>query len=202
VTTFLLIRHAHHDLVGKAIAGRLAGTCLSSEGQRGAESLAERLVTVPIASIYSSPLERAQATAAIIARRLSLNVCTCEQFNEIDFGEWQGRAFDDLDDDPQWMRFNIFRSGTCPPRGEPLLQVQARMVAALDDLRARFPNEVVAVVGHGDPIKSVIACYAGIPLDLMLRIEISPASISIVSIGDFGPNILCLNHTGELPRLA
>lgn len=201
MTTFFLIRHAHHPLVGKAIAGRQSGICLSGQGRREAEHLAERLTAVPIARIYSSPLERAQATAAAIARRLSLGVCTCEQFNEIDFGEWQGRAFDDLDDDPRWMRFNIFRSGNCPPGGESLLQVQARMTAALDDLRARFPNDVVAVVGHGDPIKALIAGFAGIPLDLMLRIEISPASISVVSIGEFGPNILCVNHTGELSRL-
>ena len=82
-----------------------------------------------------------------------------------------------------------------------MVEISLEVVAALDDLRARYPKEVVAVVGHGDPIRSVIAYYAGIPLDLMLRIEISPASISIVSIGEFGPNILCLNSTGELPRL-
>lgn len=202
MTSFLLIRHAHHDLVGRAIAGRCAGIGLSSEGQRQGAALAERLTTVPISGIYSSPLERAQATANTIARRLSLNAQTCEDFSEIDFGEWQGRAFKDLDDDPRWMRFNIFRTGVVPPRGESVVRVQGRMVAALDNLRARFPDDIVAIVSHGDPIKSVLACYAGIPLDLMLRIEISPASVSVVSIGDFGPRILCVNHTGELPRLS
>jgi broad specificity phosphatase PhoE len=74
------------------------------------------------------------------------------------------------------------------------------MVAALDDLRTQFANSIIALVGHGDPIKATIACYAGIPLDLMLRIEISPASVSVVEVNDYGPRILCVNHTGELPR--
>jgi probable phosphomutase (TIGR03848 family) len=201
VTTFLLIRHAHHDSLGRAIIGRMPGVGLSREGESQAERLAERMAALRVDRIYSSPLERAQATAAVIAGRLGLEVHTCEAIDEIEFGQWQGRTLEDLEDEPGWQRFNRFRSGTCASGGEFLLQVQARMVRAMEDLHAQFPEGSIALVGHADPIKAVIACYAGIPLDLMLRIEISPASVSIVSLDAYGPRILCVNHTGQLPRM-
>jgi probable phosphomutase (TIGR03848 family) len=202
VAAFLLIRHAHHDQVGKALVGRMPKVALSQEGERQAESLAEQLAGLKIDRIYSSPLERAQATAAVIAKRFDLEVHICEGLNEIEFGTWQGRTFEELGHEPQWQRFNQFRAGTRAPDGEYLLQVQARMVSALEELRAQFPDAVIALVGHCDPIRAAIACYAGIPLDLMLRLEISPASVSVVSLDVYGPRILCVNHVGKLPRLA
>jgi broad specificity phosphatase PhoE len=201
MTTFLLIRHAHHDAVNEAIAGHMPGVRLSREGEMQAKCLAEQLASIPIDRIYSSPRERAQATAAVIAAQVGLEVHTCDAIDEIEFGEWQGRTFEALEGEPLWQRFNQFRGGTCPPGGEFLLQVQARMVRALEDLRAQFSTGIIALVGHGDPIKAVIACYAGIPLDLMLRTEISLASISIISLDEYGPRILCVNHTSQLPRL-
>jgi broad specificity phosphatase PhoE len=197
MTAFLLIRHAHHDKVGKVIVGRMSNVNLSREGEVQAEHLAKQMATLGVDRLYSSPLERAQATAAVIARHLGLKVNACEAINEIEVGQWQGRTFEDLENEPVWQRFNQFRSGTCAPGGDCLLEVQARMVRALETLRTQFPNGVIALVGHGDPIKALIACYAGIPLDLMLRIEISPASISIVSLDDYGPRILCVNYTGS-----
>jgi len=199
VTTFLLIRHAHHDQLGKLIAGRMASVRLSMEGEREAEELAERLATTRIDRLYSSPMERAQATAACIGQRLGLDVQTCQGINEVEFGGWEGRSLEELDGERMWSRFNRFRSGTSSPGGEFMLQVQARMIATMESLRAQYPDDTIALVGHGDPIKAAIACCAGIPLDLMLRIEISPASISVVTIDDYGPGILCVNHTAQLP---
>ncbi len=199
MTAFLLIRHAHHEKVGKGIAGRTPGLGLSREGERQAEDLAEQLAGLRVDRIYSSPLERTRATALAIAKRLDLEVRIHQELVEVEFGAWEGCAFDDLDDAPGWRRFNEFRSGSCPPGGEFLLQVQARMIAALERLRRQFPRETIALVGHGDPIKAAIACYAGIPLDFMLRIEISPASISIVLLEEWGPRILCVNHAGRVP---
>jgi probable phosphoglycerate mutase len=177
----------------------MAGVHLSKDGERQAEELAERLAAACIDRLYSSPMERARATAGFIGRRLGLDVQICEGINEVEFAGWQGRTFEDLDGESTWSRFNWFRSGTRPPGGELMLQVQARMVATLEALQTEFPDDVIALVGHGDPIKTAIACCAGIPLDLMLRIEISPASISVITIDEYGPGVLCVNNTAELP---
>jgi probable phosphoglycerate mutase len=86
------------------------------------------------------------------------------------------------------------------PGGELMSEVQTRMIAEIADIRQEHPGETVAVVSHSDPLRSVIAHYLSIPIDLILRFDISPASVSVVQLFDDGPRVLCLNHTGELPR--
>lgn len=201
MTTFLLIRHATTDAVGKSLAGRKPGVRLNAKGRTQAEVLAARLTEAPIASIYSSPLERARETAEPLARQLNLEVQICNGLNEIHFGEWTGRKLEELAPVPEWQRFNCFRSGTRIPGGELMLEAQARVITELERLREKHPGEVIAVITHGDLIKAAIAHYAGVHLDLFQRIEIDPASVSIVVLSDYGPRILRLNDTGALPSL-
>jgi probable phosphoglycerate mutase len=201
LTTFLLLRHAAHDLVENTLAGRMPGVHLSAQGRRQAEALARRLAELPLAAIYSSPLERAVQTAQPLAARLGLPVQICEGFAEIDFGEWTGRRFADLAQEPRWQHWNAFRSGAGLPNGGLMLWVQARAVAALHELCQQHPDLVVAVVSHGDVLKAAIAYYLGVPLDLFQRIEISPASLSILAVQPWGARLVRLNDTGDLPPL-
>ena len=202
MTTLLLIRHAAHDLLGHTLAGRMPGVRLSAAGSAQAERLARRLALAPLAAVYSSPLERAVGTAIPVARRHGLEVAVADGLGELDFGEWTGRGFAALDGLPRWRLFNTFRAGTRPPGGELMLEAQARVVTELERLHGEHPVEVVVVVTHGDLIKAAIAHYAGIHLDLFGRIEISPASVSIVAVSPHGPRILRLNDTGALPSLS
>src|SRR5687767_1544713 len=87
-TRFLLIRHATTDTVGKRLAGRLPGVSLNEAGRAQAQQLAARLAGLPVAAIYSSPLERAVETARPLAQGLQLETAVCEAFLELDFGEW------------------------------------------------------------------------------------------------------------------
>jgi probable phosphoglycerate mutase len=186
------------DFVDRAIAGWAPGVHLNDKGRAQAARLAERLVGAPIKAIYSSPLERARETAEPISRELGLDVQVIEELGEVVIGEWTGRELSELNNDPLWRRFNALRSLTRAPGGETQLETQARMIAALERLRERHPDQTIAVVSHGDVIKSAIAHYAGIPLDLFHRIEISVASVSVVEVGDHDPLIFCVNNTGEL----
>ena len=79
-----------------------------------------------------------------------------------------------------------------------MLEAQLRMITGLEKLRARHRNETIAVVGHSDLIKAAVAYYAGIHLDMFQRIEISPASISIIEIYDETARILVVNDTGGI----
>jgi probable phosphoglycerate mutase len=78
-------------------------------------------------------------------------------------------------------------------------EVQARMVTELDTIRDAHPDQTVAVVSHSDPIKMAVAYYAGLPLDLFQRLAISPASVTAFAFTQFGPRLICLNHTASLP---
>ncbi len=198
--TVLLIRHAAHGLQGRTMVGRMPGVHLSADGRRQAEMLADRLAGVPLGAIYSSPLERARETAAPIAARLGLELVEAAELDEFDFGDWTGRTLDELAGCERWRRFNAFRSGTRAPNGEHMLEAQARMVGLIERLRGGHPDGQVALVGHGDPIRSALAHYLGLHLDQMSRIEISPASLSVVAVGDDGAQVLLMNESAEWPR--
>lgn len=196
MTKFLLIRHALTDATGRRLIGRMSGIRLNERGQTQAQALAKRLAGLSIAAVYSSPLERTLETAGSIARLLGIDAIPCEDFLEIEFGDWTGASFEELAGQPPFRRFNAFRSSASIPSGEFMLQAQARMVIGLDRLRARHPHQSVVVVSHGDMIKAAVAYYAGIPLDLFQRIEISPASISAIEIDEAAVRILSVNDTG------
>jgi probable phosphomutase (TIGR03848 family) len=199
MTRFLLIRHATNNTIGKRFAGRTAGIHLNEEGLAQAQKLADRLSGTSINAIYCSPLERAVETAKPIATQHNLETIIREDFLEIDTGEWTNYTFEEIADDPKFQLFNSFRSCTRIPGGETMLEAQTRMITGLEKLRMQHQQETVAVVGHADPIKAAVAYYAGIHLDMFQRIEISPASVSIVDIYDETARILLVNDTGVLP---
>jgi probable phosphoglycerate mutase len=193
MTTFALVRHAPHDLVGHTLVGRAPGVSLSPDGRRQAEALAERFEMSSLQALYSSPLERARATAAPIADRLRLNVQIADELDEIDYGEWTSRRVADLHDREEWRRFNVFRNGNRVPGGETMIEVQGRMLRLPERLCAAHPEQTAALVSHGDVIKATFAHYLGVPLDLFQRIEISPASVSLLRIERYGPEVLLIN---------
>jgi broad specificity phosphatase PhoE len=194
---FLLIRHGHNDWVGKRLAGRLAGVRLNDQGRAAVAALAESLACLPLTAICSSPLERTQETAAAIAAHQQVQVETSERLQEIDIGSWSGRTLQELAGDEHWRRYNEFRTGVRPPGGETTNEVQARMVAEIEDWQIRQPTGLIALVGHGDPLKSVIAHFVGIPIDHLSRMEIAPASVSLLEVGAWGARLLGLNCSGS-----
>ncbi len=204
MTIFLLIRHAVHVLGSERIAGRMPDVHLSPHGQKQAQKLAARLAAVPIRALYSSPITRAQETAQLLAAQFGLPVQICEDIQEINYGDWTGRTLEELRPLEQWQHWNSFRSGTRIPNGESMLEIQARVISRMQQLKEHHPNEVIALVSHGDVIKAAVAYYLGVPLDMFQRIEISTASVSVVSLADYGPSVMCVNNTnalGELPAL-
>jgi probable phosphoglycerate mutase len=160
--------------------------------------LAQKLARFRMTAVYSSPLERVVETATPIARAQRLAPVISEELGEFHVGEWEGASLAELEGHPRWKQFNELRSVTRPPGGDLMIEVQMKMIRQLECLRSRHADEMVAVVGHCDPLRSALAYYLGIPLDLIARFELSPASVSIVQAGD-ALRVLCLNHTGEIP---
>jgi broad specificity phosphatase PhoE len=195
-TTALLIRHGETDAVGAWLAGRDVSTPLNQAGRAQAERLCARLRGVHLSAIYSSPLERALETAAPLARERALMVEPKLEWTEVDFGKWTGARFDQLTGDPAWERFNRHRSFADVPDGERAVDVQARVVRVLDQLRVRHPNETVAVVSHADVIRLGILYIAGVPVDFIHRFEISPASVTAVALHEGGATLRYVNCSG------
>ena len=80
--------------------------------------------------------------------------------------------------------------------------MQTRTLAALESVLAEHPGELIVVVSHADPIKSVIAHFTGVHLDLFQRIAVSPASVTVFVLGHHGVTLVKCNDTGSLAELA
>jgi probable phosphoglycerate mutase len=182
MANFLFIRHGAHDYLGRAIAGRKAGVHLNDLGREQAAHLPEKLSLLPIDAIYSGPLERVRETAEPLCKARGIPLQIDEAFTEVLVGEWEDRPFTELAGEPLWKRFNSFRSSTSAEGGELMLEVQARAIRKLNELREQ--HRFVVIVTHGDVVRAVMAHFLGMHLDLFFRIEIDPASLSLVELGD------------------
>src|SRR4029450_256907 len=96
----LLLRHAVTEHTGAKLSGGMPGLHLSEGGGGEAGGVgggravgrAERLGPVPVEAVYSSPLERCQETAAVVADAKGLKVQTLEDLGEVRYGDWTGAA--------------------------------------------------------------------------------------------------------------
>jgi broad specificity phosphatase PhoE len=187
MTTFYLIRHAMNDYVGKALAGWLPDVHLNVEGREQADRLAKTLAGVGFTHVYSSPLDRALETARPLAQASGLSIQTSEAFTEVRTGNWTGKSFAQLDSDPSWRIYNQYRAGTRVPGGELMLETQMRMVAEIIRLRESHPRGKIAIVSHADPIRAALVFFLGMPIDFFQRIDIQPASFSVLGLEEWGP---------------
>lgn len=199
----LLIRHGENEYTrtGK-LAGWTPGVHLNEAGQKQAEALAQRLARVPLRAIYSSPLERAQETAAPLARAKKLTVQVVPGLGEVQYGRWTGQSLKRLARTRLWRVVQNLPSAMTFPEGETMRAAQMRFVDALETIAAAHPGPKawVAAVAHSDPIKLAVAYYLGVPLDLFQRIVISTGSVTLLRLGQGQPSLVKLNDTGPLDR--
>lgn len=200
MTIMLLIRHGENDARKTRLVGRLPGIHLNQQGREQAEELARLLADAPIQAVYSSPLERAVETARPIAAALNLQVEQLEELIEINYGEWQGRTFKQIRRSKFWRQVGQDPAGVRFPGGETFLEAQQRAVAALE--RIAQGKDLVAVVTHADIILLALAHYLNMPLKDFHRLEIQPASISVIELKDGQSRILHVNQVTrlELPQ--
>jgi probable phosphoglycerate mutase len=193
LTRVLLIRHGNTDAVGDHLSGHAPHVHLNDSGRAQVAALVERLRPTKIEAVFSSPLERTKETADAIARNRNLDVVIDRRLIEYDVGAWTGRTFKSMDPLPEWQRFNVLRSVSRPPAGELMLGVQERAVEALLDVHRTHPDATVAVVSHGDVIRAALLFALGMPLDFYYRLEVRPASVSIIELGEEAPRVLLVN---------
>ena len=200
----LLVRHGTTPTTGKMLPGRAGGLHLSDQGRAQAAAAAERIATLTKAprAVYASPLERTRETAAPIAKALGLRVRTAPGLVEVDVGDWTEKPLARLYRAKEWPTVHRWPSGFRFPGGESFAEMSVRSMDAVLALVADHPGETIVAVSHADPIKAIVAAAAGVPLDLMQRITISPCSISAILFGAGGPIVLCVNSTGTLEELA
>jgi probable phosphomutase (TIGR03848 family) len=199
----LLVRHGATPTTGKMLPGQAGGLHLSEKGQAQAEAAAGRIAALTRAptAVYASPLERTRETAAPIARALGLRVRTAPGLIELDVGEWTEKPLARLYKTKEWPTVQRWPSGFRFPGGESFAEMSVRAMDTVLGLVVEHPGQTVVAVSHADNIKAIVAASAGMPLDLMQRLVVSPCSISAILFTAGGPVVLCVNSTGTLDEL-
>ncbi|MGA8847654.1 MAG: histidine phosphatase family protein [Nocardioides sp.] len=151
-TVVHLLRHGEVHNPDGVLYGRRDGFHLSDLGVKMAERIADSIKNRDITHLRSSPLERAQETAAPLAAALRLEIVTDERViestNKFE-GEQFGSGHNALKKPANWRYlWNPFK----PSWGEPYKEVASRMMAAVHEAREAAAGHEAVIVSHQLPI--------------------------------------------------
>ena len=185
-----MIAFVRHGETPPNRAGLLLGrsdAALTDRGRAQAERLAKLLAGWGVERVLTSPLRRARDTAAPIAAACDRAVEVDERLIEVDYGEWEGRPFGDLEPAviARWRGDGSF----APPGGESLETVAERVASFCHEW---LDDRVVVAVSHVSPIKAAGTwTLRGAP-ELAWRMRLDVASITRIGAG---PVLLSFNET-------
>jgi broad specificity phosphatase PhoE len=194
MTKILLIRHGMTDAVSETIAGRIDYP-LNPEGIRQSQVIAEALRNLPVEAIFASPLMRTRQSAEPLAEFLNLKVEIIEDLNQVNYGDWQKKPFDELERDPLWQAFMTDPMNAIIPGGENGMMVRKRVARAIRRLCKRYPGDaLIACYLHGSIIRHAISYKIGLSYKAFHNIRVSPASISFLEITPHRSQLRYLNQ--------
>lgn len=204
MTILLLIRHGENDVMLRRLTGRVPGVSLNEKGRCQARELADALKHAPLQAVYSSPLERAVETAEPLAASHGLSVQVRPALIEVNYGDWQGKTYKQLNRLNKWKQLLKKPSSIRFPGGETMREVQQRVVADLETLFAEWQphpesdeikDPIIAIVAHADVIRLALAHYLNMGLNDFMRLYINPASVSILlHRGSERPRVISINQ--------
>lgn len=205
MTTCLLIRHGQTEWNRvECFRGRL-DIPLNALGRAQAQALATRLSSLPIASLYSSPLGRARETAEAIGNALACQVEVVPGLIDINYGHWQGLTPSQVAQKypglyAQWLK--------APhqvhfPEGESLDDLRKRATLSLQALTARHPQDTVLLVGHQVVNRIILCIVLGLPNSCFWHIVQDNACLNCFHWEEGqGYSLSLLNDTSHLGGLS
>lgn len=201
MTKILLTRHGHVEgIKPERFRGR-EPLELTARGRADAAAVAQRIAGAWQPScIYTSPMGRSVATAAAIAKACGVAAKTCEDLNDIDYGAWQFKTFEQAKEQnpalfaawfatPHLVRF---------PNGESLQDLGARAANALRTVLARHADETVVLVGHDSVNRALLTELLDLPLSAYWRIAQEPCCLNEIDVGAGNICVRRINETGHL----
>jgi len=197
-TTLVLVRHGVTDhTANRLFSGGLGGSNppLNDEGRAQIEATGDWLVPLAGAldALITSPVRRTAESAEILGARLGLSAKVEDGIAEMEFGDWDGLSFTEIQESyPDDLSSWLGSLDHAPTGGESFRVVQERVLAGRDRILADHTSQTVLVVSHVTPIKTLVADALGAPLEALYKMELSPASVTVISYfrGGYGGNEL------------
>ncbi|MFC1971648.1 histidine phosphatase family protein [Chloroflexota bacterium] len=200
MSRLLLVRHGNTKLNNATRFWGKTDVELSDEGVRQAEQLRDRLATQKINAIYASNLSRARLTAEMIASRHRLNVKTCTEMGEINFGFIEGLTFEEIKKLHPELAEELSNWSVSPqfPGGESLDDLNSRVQTFLKRLEKHKPEETILIVAHSATLRLLICNLLEIDLHHWRQMRLDLASLSILETYSQGTILNLLNDVSHL----
>ena len=177
---------------------------LNDHGRWQAAQLAEALHDEPIAAVYASDLLRAFETAEAVARTRSQSVTRHPGLRERCFGDFEGHTWTELEQKfPEAsLAWRKRVPDFAPPGGESLLQLEARVVPAVEEIAARHPGEQILIVAHGGVLDILYRAATRLSLQAPRSWELTNTAVNRLLWSPEGLSLVGWADTGHLQTRA
>ena len=193
----ILMRHGEaENNVIHILAGRKSEYHLTERGKVQVADVAEKLKTVPIDAIYTSPVTRAIETSQIVTEKIGIDHKIDGRLTETEMGSVTGMGTNDVlkkygnlflkfyqDDDKMLRNMGVERFSA----------ISARMGNMLDYVAEKHPEKNVLLVTHLDPIKAAITRIMGLKPEVLFKMVIRNASLTILKHSSRDYNLSAFN---------
>jgi len=201
MSRILLVRHGETELNSAERYWGHSDVRLSSLGLKQAERLRDRLATERVDAVYSSDLQRALVTAKTIASRHRLDVTTCAELREINFGELEGLNFEEISQlFPEFTaKWKVERSTDIEfPGGESFNELHNRVGIFVGRLKKHKAEETVLIVAHAGVLRSLICQLMRMGPQYIYHVRLDLGSLSILETYPMGAILTLLNDVSHL----
>lgn len=195
VTRVWLIRHGEPTAESKGRCYGRLDVGLSEQGRQQMESVSRALAQEPLKAIYVSPRKRTMESAAIIAKRHCCPVRVETALREIDFGDLEGRSYDEIAQvyPEVYRRWMEHPTETLFPNGESFALMKMRVLMVAHGLYELHRGETIGIVSHGGGNRILLAEALGIPSANVFRIGQRHAALNLLRfLGDY-PSVELMN---------
>lgn len=169
-----LIRHGRTAANEKGLYIGTTDLPLSDAGRSELLDKLDSFVYPKVERVYSSPLQRCTETAEILYSDRELKIA--EEFCELNFGRFEGKAATDLVGDPEYRAWLKGGMDARPPEGESVAELCLRTYQGLYRILIEMMQEDItraALVTHGGVISNALACF-GLPKLDPKQVHIEP----------------------------
>lgn len=184
------------------LQGRRTDPPLSDEGLEQAQNTGRLLADCPIDAVYSSPLLRARQTAEAIAQPHGLEVQPVQGLIEVDVGDWEGRAWDEIErTDPEAYRA-FMTDATVHPYlgGENLQTVLDRTAPTFEKLLAENLGRAIVAVAHNVVNRAYLAELLGLPLARYRWVPQDNCGVNLLRYRTGKVKVVTVNSVFHLPK--
>jgi alpha-ribazole phosphatase len=157
---------------------------LSADGYSQVEKLRDRLVNEKIDAIYSSDLRRAFVTAEVSSSGHNVDIVTCMELREMNYGKAEGLTFEEIGHlYPEVAElYTNFSHKLKFPGGESFNELVERTNKFLEILEKQKSSQTILIVSHSGPLRALVCHLLGIDQSHWQQIRLDNASLSIVEV--------------------